>query len=184
MNYNRRKFIKLSCLAVGATGLAVSCKINYPGYYFFTEEEAACIIAICEQIIPADDDPGATDAGVVYYIDKQLTEYFKEDQSLYRNGIIAIQTSCMNLYGSLFEQLDSKKQLEFLKNMEKGRLEGEEWGEVRQAGFFSTLLNHTMQGFYGSPRHGGNKDYVSYTMMGMEYPQVLGRNVYHHSSNH
>ena len=35
-----------------------------------------------------------------------------------------------------------------------------------------------MQGFYGSPRHGGNKDYVSYRMLGLEYPDIIGQNRY------
>jgi gluconate 2-dehydrogenase gamma chain len=35
-----------------------------------------------------------------------------------------------------------------------------------------------MQGFYGSPRHGGNRNYVSYKMLGLEYPVVMGQNRY------
>ena len=35
-----------------------------------------------------------------------------------------------------------------------------------------------MQGFYGSPRHGGNRNYASYRMLGLEYPPVLGQNRY------
>jgi gluconate 2-dehydrogenase gamma chain len=31
-------------------------------------------------------------------------------------------------------------------------------------------------GFYGSPRHGGNKDYISYRMLGLDYPLIIGRN--------
>jgi gluconate 2-dehydrogenase gamma chain len=75
MNYNRRRFLKLTGLTLGA--FAVSCKIDFPGYYFFTEEEAICIIAICEQIIPADQDPGATDAGVIHYIDRAAYRKFQ-----------------------------------------------------------------------------------------------------------
>jgi gluconate 2-dehydrogenase gamma chain len=37
-----------------------------------------------------------------------------------------------------------------------------------------------MQGFYGSPRHGGNKNYMSYQMMGIDFPLVVGRNHYKH----
>lgn len=180
MNFNRRRFIKLSGLALGASAFAVSCKIDFPGYYFFTQEEALCIIAICEQFIPADEDPGATDAGVIHYIDNQLSGFFKSQQELYRNGIAAIQKSCMNLHGCKFEELESAKQIAFLEDMEEGKLEGEEWKEIRQGNLFNTILNHTMQGFYGSPRHGGNKDFVSFTMMGMEYPQVVGQNRYRH----
>ena len=35
-----------------------------------------------------------------------------------------------------------------------------------------------MQGFYGSPRHGGNKDYASYRMLGLDYPNIIGQNRY------
>ena len=40
------------------------------------------------------------------------------------------------------------------------------------------IRDHTMQGFYGSPRHGGNKGYASYKMLGLEYPRVIGQNRY------
>jgi gluconate 2-dehydrogenase gamma chain len=50
------------------------------------------------------------------------------------------------------------------------------WTQPAANGFFSMIVQHTMQGFYGSPRHGGNKDYASYKMLGLEYPRVMGRN--------
>jgi len=178
MKYDRRKFIKISGLAIGASVFTLSCKINYPGYYFFTNDEALCVLAICEQIIPADKDPGATDAGVIHYIDRQLISYFKDQQDFYRNGIIAFQKSCMNIHNCRFEQMELSKQTEFLEKLDTGKIQGEEWKDIKPEFFFNTLVNHTMQGFYGSPRHGGNKDYVSYAMMGLEYPQVIGQNRY------
>jgi hypothetical protein len=39
---------------------------------FFTPGQAALVTLIAEQIVPKDQDPGATDAAVVYYIDRQL----------------------------------------------------------------------------------------------------------------
>jgi gluconate 2-dehydrogenase gamma chain len=178
MKVTRRNFIKTGTLALGSSMFLFSCRVNKPGYYFFTEEEAACIIALCEQIIPADHDPGATDAGVIHYIDKQLVEYFKDQQSLYRAGISAVQQTSASLHGKPFQDLAFEVQLDFMKTMEAGKFEGEQWKDVKQANFFNTLVNHTMQGFYGSPRHGGNKDYVSYAMMGLEYPLVIGQNRY------
>ena len=32
-----------------------------------------------------------------------------------------------------------------------------------------------MQGFYGDPRHGGNRDRVSWKMVGLPYPPLRGR---------
>ncbi len=178
MKYSRRKFIKISGLAIGGTAFAVSCKMEYPGYYYFTREEGLCILAICEQIVPADKDPGATDAGVIHYIDKQLTGYFKSEQEFYRIGIAALQKSSIILNNMRFEEMSFSDQTNFLKRMEKGELPLDEWSKIRQVEFFNRLVEHTMQGYYGSPRHGGNKDYVSYTMMGLEYPLVIGQNRY------
>jgi gluconate 2-dehydrogenase gamma chain len=33
--------------------------------------------------------------------------------------------------------------------------------------FFEMLIDHTMQGFYGSPAHGGNRDGASWKMLGI-----------------
>jgi gluconate 2-dehydrogenase gamma chain len=35
-----------------------------------------------------------------------------------------------------------------------------------------------MQGFYGSPRHGGNRGFVSFRMIGIDYPRIVGQNRY------
>jgi len=180
MDINRRQFIKTGTITFAGSLFVLSCKSSFPGHYFFTEEEGACIIAMCEQIIPADQDPGATDAGVVHYIDKQLISYFKDQQGFYRSGIAAVQKTSKKLHGKLFQELDDDVQLEFLKKMDAGELKGEVWEEVPAAGFFNTLVDHTKQGFYGPARHGGNKDYVSYKMMGLEYPLVIGQNRYRH----
>jgi gluconate 2-dehydrogenase gamma chain len=35
------------------------------------------------------------------------------------------------------------------------------------ASFFAMVIDHTMQGFYGSPEHGGNRDEASWKMLGI-----------------
>jgi hypothetical protein len=42
---------------------------------------------ICDQIIPADDFPSASQAGVLTYIDKQLVRHFRRHQDAYRDGL-------------------------------------------------------------------------------------------------
>ncbi|SFS39221.1 gluconate 2-dehydrogenase gamma chain [Porphyromonadaceae bacterium NLAE-zl-C104] len=52
------------------------------------------------------------------------------------------------------------------------------WGKINQKEFFNIVLRNTMQGFYGSPRHGGNKNYVSFRMMRLDFPLLIGQNRY------
>jgi gluconate 2-dehydrogenase gamma chain len=148
------------------------------GYRVFTKAEADCLIALCEQMIPADHDPGATEAGVINFIDKQTYLRFPDELSIYRQGITSLQTACRMLYGKLFEQLDKQIQIEMMEKMERNRLAEEYWKDVSQSSFFNLVLRRTMQGFYGSPRHGGNKDYISYRMMRLDYPLLIGQNRY------
>lgn len=175
---NRRVFIKSSGLAFGSVLLFPSCLKKNSIYRFFTPEEAGCIIAFCEQIIPKDSSPGATDAGVIYYIDRQLSGVFYYDQETYRNGIRNIQAYCIKKYGKTFESLVPDEQIKTMKMMESNQLNETEWPQGKPSGFFNLVLSHTMQGFYGSPIHGGNKDYMSFEMLRIDYPLVIGQNRY------
>ena len=77
-----------------------------------------------------------------------------------------------------FENLTGDMQIEIMEAMERGELPVGYWGETDQQVFFNRLVKRTMQGFYGSPRHGGNKNYVSYRMLKLDYPLVVGQNRY------
>lgn len=179
MNLTRRQFIQSLSLASGSLLLFPACGGPAPSNWrFLTDDEAKLVIAIAEQIIPADQDPGATDAGVVHFIDKQLAGFYNNFQENYRKGLAALQEYCTQKQGEKFEMLDWDKQTEVLKLMEKNAIEGEYWKENPASRFFKMLRDHSMQGFYGSPRHGGNKDYVSYKMIRVDYPHVIGQNRY------
>ena len=159
---------------------------------FFSLAEATLLDLLVEQIIPADEWPGARDAGVTNYIDKQLVGPLSRHQDNYRKGLAAVVASCTILYQKKFEELTWSEQTDFLMKMEDGRLpgllKGKEIGETQSKinlwadgldkVFFRLLRDHTMQGYYGSPRHGGNKNYMSYQMVGLDYPFIVGQNRY------
>ena len=178
MNSNRRDFIRQLSLACGSVLFITSCDGYDSPWRFFTEEEAKTIIAFAEQIIPADKDPGATDANVINFIDKQLVGPYIRFQNDYKNGIPAIEKSAKEMLNKSFYELDWKTQTRFLEQKEKGELPEQFWNEISQQQFFRLVLDHTMQGFYGSPRHGGNRNYVSYKMMRLDYPHIIGQNRY------
>jgi gluconate 2-dehydrogenase gamma chain len=184
MNLDRRTFLKTGVAGFGSIMLMPSCVHRMASSWrFFSEEEAACVVALCEQIVPEDEHGGgATEAGVIHYIDRQLVAVFTYDQMVYQLGISALQDTCLNVHGTRFEKLDGENQFALCKHMEAGELPEEYWAGIDQTRFFNLVLSHTLQGFYGSPRHGGNKDYMSYRMMGLEYPLVVGRNHYAHLS--
>lgn len=180
MGSTRRQFIKQCVLFYGSVLLLPACNLSgqRKKFYSFSVEDANVIEALCEQIVPADEFPGAKDAGVIHYIDKLLYQRFPSLKEKYEKGLAGLQRSVAGLYQKHFVSLEWEQQKSMLQQMERNELPEEYWSEISQREFFELILNHTMQGYYGSPRHGGNKDYVSYRMMKLDYPLLIGQNRY------
>jgi gluconate 2-dehydrogenase gamma chain len=177
-DYHRREFIKIAGVGVGSLILAPACAQTEGKWRFFTDAEALVIEAITEQIIPSDEDAGAKEANVINYLDKQLIGFFKKYQETYRLGIAGVQQSSGIIFGGKFEALEWAQQTEVLQRMEAGTADGDIWQTESAQAFFELIRDHTMQGFYGSPRHGGNRRFVSFNMLGLEYPRIYGQNRY------
>ncbi|MGA7720353.1 MAG: gluconate 2-dehydrogenase subunit 3 family protein [Ignavibacteriaceae bacterium] len=181
---SRRDFIKISTLSAGALAVAAGgvrliesfSTAHRPGTLFFTEHEYKLVEAIAEQIIPADNWPGGKDAGVANFIDLQLTGPYRRFQEDYRKGLAALENTCLNKFHSRFENISWDSQTSLLQDMEAGRLEEYVWRKGFSAHFFELLRSHSLQGYYGSPRHGGNKNFISYKMIGLDEPQIVGEN--------
>jgi gluconate 2-dehydrogenase gamma chain len=170
---SRRTALKLGLagivgVAVGAGSTAVITRLTRsapPKFRFFTESEAALLVEICEQIIPGDDVPGAAQTGAIHFIDRKLCGVYKRQQQAYRRGLESFRQTCLREHGAAFEALSAEKRIDALRAIEAGRAPEDLWSDPTPQSFFGMVLAHTMQSFYGSPRHGGNKDYASYRML-------------------
>ena len=149
-----------------------------PRYRFLSDAEASLLTAICEQLIPRDDVAGAADTGAVDFIDRQLGGAYGRHRKAYRAGLESFRRTCIQAHGAPFQDLPGDGRIGALRSIERGEAPAALWGEPSQRDFFNMVLAHTMQSFYGSPRHGGNRGYASYRMLGLDYPQVVGQNRY------
>jgi gluconate 2-dehydrogenase gamma chain len=176
---SRRDAIKVVSMVVGSAFAGIDCafvlggtdRIQSGTWRFFTPDEARLVEALTEQIIPADKDAGAKDAGVVYFIDRQLVGPYARFEAAYRDGLRSLQETCRRRFDKPFEALGWDDQTKILASLESGQAPRELWMAPTSREFFNLVLEHTMQGFYGSPRHGGNRDYASFKMLGLEYPR-------------
>jgi len=162
----RRQFVAAG--ALGGAAVAVGCKAGkQEGWEFLTDEQARTLAVICDQIVPADDFPGASQAGVLNYIDRQLMRHYRRHREAYREGLEQAEKLSRKQFGQELASLLEPQKLEAVNALaaENGK-------------FFALVRNHTMEGYYGSPRHGGNRDAVSWRMLGLEEPPVRGRAQY------
>ena len=163
----RRAFLGVGLSAAAGTTISCNRTAADGNWRFFTSAQAQTVDAICAQLIPSDRDPGAKEAGVVDYIDLQLSKRFKKHRAVYQQGLAAIDAGSHSRFGSRFVQLTAAQQVEVLNAAEEN-------SKV----FFDLILAHTRQGFYGDPRHGGNRNMASWKMVGLQFPPVRGREHY------
>ncbi len=172
--FTRRQFIRVAAAGVAA-GPMLGCGIAKNPWRFLTSFEAETLAALCDRIIPEDGFPGAARAGVVNFIDLQLMGPYKRFRSSYRRGLTGVDQTSQSLFAKNLVALSGPQQDEVLKALEKGSAPGAIWKENSPREFFDLLLSHTLQGFYGDPRHGGNREGVSWQMLGLPYPPIRGR---------
>ncbi|MCX3309721.1 gluconate 2-dehydrogenase subunit 3 family protein [Pantoea vagans] len=155
---------------------------------WFTAEEFAFITAAVARLIPSDErGPGALEAGVPEFIDRQMnTPYatgsnwymqgpFNPDlpkelgyqlplvpQQIYRLGLADADNYSKQQYGKVFAQLSGEQQDALLQAMESGSAE---FSQLPSKVFFSFLLQNTREGFFSDPIHGGNQGMVGWKLI-------------------
>ncbi|HEX9092393.1 MAG TPA: gluconate 2-dehydrogenase subunit 3 family protein [Coriobacteriia bacterium] len=170
---DRRGFLKTGAVAAAAS--AVACGKPGTPWRVLSAAEAATLAAACDRIVPRDEAPSASQAGVVTFVDRQLATREKKRLAFWRAGLRGLDETAHRKHGKGFAELTEDAQVALLRETEGGAGEKADWGDVGPAEFFQELRWHTMMGFYGDPRHGGNKDRVAWKMLGVPDPPVRGR---------
>ncbi len=78
-------------------------------------------------------------------------------------GIVATNAWTRKLHGKDFDRLAAKERDDALKALEQGKAE---LGDFDGKPFFEALLHITMEGFFADPIYGGNRNKVSWKMVG------------------
>ena len=157
-------------------------------YQFFRPEEAAFIEAAVARLIPSDETgPGAHEAGVAFFIDRQLAggygmgerTYLGEPFAAgtatqgyqmhapavaYREAIAEVNAYARQSVGANFAQLPVEAQDRVLHALESG--EAHLNGGVGAKAFFALLWQNTLEGYFADPLYGGNRGMGGWRMIG------------------
>ena len=206
----RRRFLQAlaivpaSTMAAGAALTQTACSNEAPvarqdskaySPTYFSKQEWAFINAAVDHLIPADDyGPGAIQAGVPEFIDRQMEMPYghgklwymqgpfhpdsvpemgyqinQSPREAYRHGIQDCDAWCQKTHGKVFVELDRPTQEQVLKDLQSGKPEFE---SVPAKTFFDFLLSNTKEGFLADPIYGGNKGMVGWKLVG--FPGARG----------
>lgn len=184
---------------------------------FFNIHEAETVDALVSRLLPGSaEDPGAHEAGVVFYIDHilggsnlgytqkiylqgpfsvvseqtvpveassrrdiyesiaissdALTRYgfqsMLSPQEIYRRGIEFVDAYAQSQFQNDFVDLTPEQQDQILTAMDEDTVTGFEGPSGRA--FFTQLRNHTIEGMFGDPMYGGNRNLAGWKLIG--YP--------------
>ena len=146
---------------------------------FFTAEEAKVVAAACERIFPSDaSGPGATEAGVVIYIDRQLGGPYGRDKYRYTKGPWVESVPEHGYQGKENPQETYRKGIKDLGNFTSLSAEeqNKKLAEIERTHFFQLLRAHTIEGMFCDPMHGGNAGLIGWQLIGYPGPQMSYRN--------
>jgi gluconate 2-dehydrogenase gamma chain len=195
--FRRRHFLLTAAAAApsfvlaGEGLMAPAWAQSQPDYAptYFTGKEWDFLKAAAARLIPADDTgPGALEAGVPEFIDRQMDteyghgglwylegpyntnvpptlgyQYGYNPRELYRIGIQDVEDYCSKSYNKDFAALNETQQDELLAQLEHGKVG---LAHIGAAIFFSQLLANTKEGYFADPMYGGNKGMAAWKMIG------------------
>ena len=187
----RREFLVLSAASVGGVLVytldrrmtRVSAQTASPAQTlrvplrFFTQSEALIVAAAVSRIFPSDESgPGANEAGVVIYIDRQLAGPRGRDAHRYTQGPFeetgappeAGYQGQANLGQIYREALAALQGFDRLSPAEQDL----KLKQIEDTHFFTLLRKNTIEGMFSDPLHGGNIDMVGWQLIGFPGPQM------------
>lgn len=131
--------------------------------------EADTLEAMVARLIPSDaSGPGAREARAAHYIDRALGGALASWRETYLAGLTSLETYARATKGGRFSQLSAADQDEVLSALERNAVPA--FSPPGAAAFFNLVLGHTLQGTFGDPFYGGNRDFAGWDLL--RYPGV------------
>jgi gluconate 2-dehydrogenase gamma chain len=144
-------------LLVSAAGAAQQARAEGGAFRHLATDEAADLAAIAARIIPTDDTPGATEAGVVWFFDQALGTFYAPRAAELRAGLAALNQDIERTAGvGRFALLAPDAQDRIL-------------GAHDQTPFFAEVRFLTLAGLLTLPQYGGNRDHAGWKLIGFEH---------------
>jgi gluconate 2-dehydrogenase gamma chain len=145
--------------------------------------------AFVDRLIPKDElGPSASESGVPVYINRALGDYLAGEKAAFVEGLEATDALARRTQNAAFVDLTPEKQDAVLTAMDSGSAEG--FPNARA--FFNRARRLALEGMFGDPHYGGNKNFAGWDLI--KYPgprmattaadQRMGVEIspYHHSA--
>jgi gluconate 2-dehydrogenase gamma chain len=154
-----------------------------------SDAQLRVLAAFVDRIIPRDElGPSASECDVPVYINRSLGDYLAGEKAAFIEGLESMDAFARRSQGRAFIDLTPEKQDSVLTAMDNGSADG--FPNARA--FFNRARRLTLEGMFGDPYYGGNKNFAGWDLI--KYPgprlatsaddQKMGVEIrpYHHSA--
>ncbi len=154
-----------------------------------SDAQLRLLAAFVDRLIPKDElGPSASESGVPEYINRSLGDYLAGEKTAFIEGLEATDAFARRSQGRPFVELPSDQQDALLTLMESGSA----GGFPNARAFFNRARRLTLEGMFGDPYYGGNKNFAGWDLIRYPGPrlatsaddQKMGVDIkpYHHSA--
>jgi gluconate 2-dehydrogenase gamma chain len=181
----RRQFLVLSAASIGgvlvysldrtAIRLAAEDRTVRIPLRFFTQDEAMMVAAATARIFPTDESgPGAREAGVVVYIDRQLAGPYGHDRHRYTKAPFEEAAPELGYQGEANPRQVYREGLKSLAGFDRlsATEQDQALSKIEDSHFFRLLRTHTIEGMFCDPIHGGNAGMIGWQLIGYPGPRM------------
>jgi gluconate 2-dehydrogenase gamma chain len=168
---------------------ALTAAAQAPPSSALSDAQLRLLAAFVDRIIPKDElGPSASESGVPIYINRSLGDYLAGEKTAFIEGLEATDAFAKRSQDRAFVDLTPEKQDLVLTAMDNGSAEGFPTARA----FFNRARRLTLEGMFGDPYYGGNKNFAGWDLIRYPGPrlatsaddQKMGVEIkpYHHSA--
>jgi gluconate 2-dehydrogenase gamma chain len=160
---SRRAVIVSAAIVPVAALTAAQSKAQTPSV--LTDTQLRLLAAFVDRIIPKDElGPSASESGVPEYINRSLADYLAGEKAAFIEGLEATDAFARRTQAKAFIDLTPEKRDAVLTAMDNGTADG--FPNARA--FFNRARRLTLEGMFGDPYYGGNKNFAGWDLI--KYP--------------
>jgi gluconate 2-dehydrogenase gamma chain len=187
---SRRAVIASAAIVpVAALTAAAQSTAAQPAALALSDAQLRLLAAFVDRLIPKDElGPSASESGVPEYINRALGDYLAGEKPAFVEGLEATDAFARRSEDRAFVDLTPDRQDALLMLMDNGSAAG--FPNARA--FFNRARRLTMEGMFGDPYYGGNKNFAGWDLIRYPGPrlatsqddQKMGVEIkpYHHSA--
>lgn len=134
-----------------------------------TPAQMKTLEAFVERLIPRDElGPSAAEAGAQHFIDRALAGPNAGEKQSFLDGLAAMDSFARNSQGAAFADLPAEKRDAVISAMERGTAAG--FAGAPQ--FFTRARRLTLEGMFGDPYYGGNRNFAGWDLIRYPGPRL------------